>query len=238
MITALILAPNLILKEEQCQREHSRRRDTDIHTTELAGHLITPSAFNEDNPLPTLHASPIYSAMNSSVTRWFSSMPPVPPESFHFPGPSCNKELIHPTLWIRPSSVFSSCSGQASIPAWEAGLGPILHSLCPHPGARCQHSPQRSAYTTQPRWEGFSLLPSSRIVKRFLLDQKRSKLVNHTSGTARQLPRTSVCALPANRRCSLLLQAELSIIPDINHQAWTDRSLQLSAVVSGAEKPQ
>lgn len=39
MITALILAPNLILKEEQCQREHSRRRDTDIHTTELAGHL-------------------------------------------------------------------------------------------------------------------------------------------------------------------------------------------------------
>lgn len=65
MITALILASNLILKEEQWQREHSRRRDTGVHTTELPGHPITLLAFSEDNPLPTFCVSQIYSTMNS-----------------------------------------------------------------------------------------------------------------------------------------------------------------------------
>lgn len=38
MITALIMASNLILKEEQQQGEQSRRRDTGVHTAELPGH--------------------------------------------------------------------------------------------------------------------------------------------------------------------------------------------------------
>ena len=131
---------------------------------------------------------------------------------------------------------------QRLIAAWEARLSPVLDPLCPDPEARCQHSaqPTASAYTTQLRWEGVSLPPSSKIVKCFLLDQRRSKLVNHTTNAAvaRHLPRTAARTLPANRRCNLLVQAEPSIIPDINRQAWTKRLLQPSAGVSGAENPQ
>lgn len=114
----------------------------------------------------------------------------------------------------------------AEAKCWSLGQKPVLvlfFTLCSHPKAHCQHSPQHSPYTTQLRWEGFSLLPSSKTAKCFLLDQRRSKLANHTTNAAMacQLPRVAVCMLPANHRCNLLLQAELSIIPDINHQAWT-----------------
>lgn len=173
--------------------------------------------------------------MNSSVARWFARVPPVPPTSFHFPEPSCNKELSglapHFFLQLQRPSVDPCPRGRTG--SW------FYLSLSPR-RAHCQHSPQHSAYTTQLRWEGFSLLPSSKIVKCFLLDQRRSKLVNHltNAAAARQLPRTAMYTLPANRRCNLLLQAELSIIPDIKHQVWTKRPLQPSIVVSGAEKPQ
>lgn len=168
--------------------------------------------------------SQFQSTMNSPVTWWSASMTLGPPESFHFPKTKL-QQRAHPSHspdWH--PAFFSSYTGQGLIPD---RLSPVLNSLCPHPEACCQHSLQHSAYTTQLRWEGFFLLPSSKIVKCFLLDQRTSKLVNHTTNAAvaRQLPTMAVRTLPANRRCNLLLQAVLSIIPDINHQAWTKRPL-------------
>lgn len=226
MFTALILASNLSLQEEQQQREHRKRRDTGVHTTGLPGHPshLQLSVKKTHSPPPVLL---------KFTTPWTLQSPDdflaclqCPQHPFTSQNQTARKSSSIPLSRLAPR-FFSSCRGQALIPAGEAGLGPVLNFLYPRPEACCQHSPQHSAYTTQPRWEGFSLLPSSKNVKCFLLDQRRSKLVNHTTNAAaaRQLPRTAMCTLPANRRCNLLLQAELSIIPDINHQAWTKRPL-------------
>lgn len=220
MITALTLASNLSLQEEQQQREHRDRRDAkstqqsyqDIHHT-----------FSFQWGQPTAHHVLLKShAMNSVVTQWFVSVPPVPQTSFHFPESNANKELIHPTPWIstllqRPSA--DPCAGWTQSYS-QVSLPPLRSTLPAQPSAFPLY---------KLRWEGLSLL-SSKIAKCFLLDQRRSKLVNHTANAAvaRQLPSTAVCTLPANRRCNLLLQAELSIIPDINHWAWTKRPLYLA----------
>lgn len=153
-------------------------------------------------------------------------MSPLFLKSFHFPEPNCRLELILYTPWISTPPFSPSAEAKCWSMPEKMDSGLFFTSLCLHqhtmpaqPMALCLHN------TAELR-EVFCL-PSSKSVKCFLLDQKRGKLVNHTPNAVVtcQLPRTAVCMLPANCRCSLLLQAQLSIIPGIKHQDSVKRPL-------------